>query len=367
MNILILNWRDPTHPLSGGAEYVTYMHAKAWVEKGHAVTWFSSAFDKSKENDKKDGITFVRRGSFMTVFFYAFFYYMIHKKEFDLIVDEVHGIPFFARVYARIPIVVFVHEVAGIIWDVMYPFPISWIGKMLERFYIWVYRAHYYWTDAPSTKRELISLGVSQDRCVAIPCPIGNSTIVKLPIKNTIPTFLFVGRVVRMKGVEDILKAFTILLSALPTATLWIVGDGKKRYIDTLKVMIKQYGLEKHIVWWGKVGEKRKLQLMAKAHILLHASVKEGWGLVVLEAASQGTPTVAYPAGALRDTIVDGQTGVLTASLTPKSLSLSTYALYDDKATYNNMQKKGLLWSASFTWELATSQSLSLLHTAFEA
>lgn len=362
MNILILNWRDPKNPKSGGAEYVTLQHAKGWVNNGERVTWFTSMYSGALNEEVIEGIRVVRQGSSISVFFYAMVYYFFHGKDIDVIVDEVHGIPFFAKFYARIPIIVFVHEVAGIIWDVMYPFPVSWIGKMFERFYLWVYREHYFWTDATSTKRELISFGVSRDRCVAISCPIGNTVIAKLPIKNTVPTFLFVGRVVRMKGVEDILNAFTILHSSLPTATLWMVGDGDSRYIQVLHDKVKEAGLEKHVVWWGKVGEKKKLQLMAKAHVLLHASVKEGWGLVVLEAASQGTPTVAYPSGALRDTIIDRQTGILTVLSTPEDLATQAFTLYNDKITYSKMQKRGLLWSTSFTWNDATKQSLALLH-----
>ena len=367
MNILILNWRDPKNPSSGGAEYVTLQHAKGWVKNGERVTWFTSMYSGALNEEVIEGIRVVRQGSSVSVFFYAMVYYFFHGKDIDVIVDEVHGIPFFAKFYARIPIIVFVHEVASVIWDVMYPFPISWIGKMLERFYIWVYRAHYFWTDAPSTRNELISLGVSRDRCIAIPCPIGNTAIAKLPIKNTVPTFLFVGRVVRMKGVEDVLKAFTILLSSLPTAVLWIVGDGDLRYIKVLQEKVKEMGIEKRVIWWGNVSEKKKLHLMAKSHVLLHASVKEGWGLVVLEAASQGTPTVAYPSGALCDTIVDGQTGILTVLSTPEDLAMRAFTLYNDKITYSKMQKRGLFWSTSFTWNDAANQSLSLLHTAVEA
>lgn len=361
MHILILNWRDPSNPLSGGAEYVTSMHAQSWVKKGHRVTWFSSAFEGSKETDVKKDITYIRRGNSITVFFYAFLYYMSHKKDFDIIVDEVHGIPFFAKLYARIPVIVFVHEVAEDIWGVMYPFPFSWIGSMLEKFYIWVYGDHLFWTDAESTRDELISLGVSKNRCIAIPCPIRNDTIKSLPIKNKQPTFLFVGRIVRMKRVEDVINAFNILLSSLPNAKLWIIGDGEKRYMGELDEMIKQYQIENHIVWWGNVSEKRKLQLMAKAHLLLHASVKEGWGLVVLEAASQATPAVAYPSGGLRDTIKHGQTGILTKRRLPSQLAFYTLKVYNNTMLYRRLQKNGILWSKSFHWHDATTQSLSLL------
>lgn len=367
MNILIFNWRDPKNPKSGGAEYVTLQHAKGWVNNGERVTWFTSMYSGALNEEVIEGVRVIRQGSSISVFFYAMVYYFFHGKDIDVIVDEVHGIPFFAKLYVKAPVVVFVHEVAGIIWDVMYPFPISWIGKMLERFYIWVYRENYFWTDAESTRSELISLGVSKDRCIAIPCPIANSSIKTLPAKNKQPTFLFVGRIVRMKGVEDILNAFTILHSSLSTATLWMVGDGDSRYIQVLHDKVKEVGLERYVFWWGSVSEKKKLQLMAKAHVLLHASVKEGWGLVALEAASQGTPTVAYPSGGLQDTVKNGQTGMLTKRRLPSQLAFYCLSLYENTLMYSRLQKNGILWSTSFTWANAIKQSLSLLHTAVQA
>lgn len=361
MNILLLNWRDPKNPLSGGAEYVTLEHCKAWIRHGHHVTWFSSSFDGSKAYETIEGVSVVRQGSTFWMFLFAWLYYILHRREFDLIIEQVHGVPFFAKLYARTPIIVFIHEVAGVIWDAMYPFPMSWLGKALERLYIRIYRGNCFWTDASSTKRELLTHGVPEKNCVVIPCPIRNTAIRALPRKRATPTFLFVGRIVRMKGIEDIVHAFGIILRSLPSATLWIVGGGELRYIQKLRDMVKCYGFEKHVVWWGKVDEKTKLRLMREAHMLLHASIKEGWGLVALEAASQGTPTVAYPSGGLTDTIIHGKTGVLTEAAHPQKLANEAILLYEDADAYAKLQKNGISWSMSFTWEDATSQSLALL------
>src|SRR3989304_4913798 len=96
MRILILNWRDPKNPKSGGAEIVTLEHAKAWVKKGHKVTWFTSKFAGSKGTEK------------------------------------IHGIPFFTPLYVKKPKIAFIHEVANEIWNYMYSFPINKIGKSIE-------------------------------------------------------------------------------------------------------------------------------------------------------------------------------------------------------------------------------------------
>lgn len=363
MNILLFNWRDPKNSLSGGAEYVTLEHCKAWVNNGHRVTWFSSSYMKASETDVIDGISYVRRGNAITMFFHAWAYYRAHAKEFDVIVEEVHGIPFFAKLYSHKPIIVFIHEIAGVIWDAMYPIPVSWIGKLLERVFFLIYRKNYFWTDAVTTKKELMARGIREDHCVAIPCPMNVKPVTTPPKKAILPTFLFVGRIVRMKGVEDILNAFAQILRSYPTAMLWIVGDGDQAYIKFLHEKAKHNGFETRVKWWGRVDEEGKLRLMKSSHVLLHASIKEGWGLVVLEAASQGTPTIAYPSGGLNDTIIDGKTGILTVVPTPKAMADAAVRLLTETKTYARMQRKGIEWSTSFTWSDATRQSLRLLNS----
>ena len=94
MNILILNWRDVKNPKSGGAEIVTLEHAKYWVKKGHNVTWFTSSFKGAKREEILNGIKIVRYGNFITVYLFAPFYYLFSKTKFDIIIDQIHGLPF---------------------------------------------------------------------------------------------------------------------------------------------------------------------------------------------------------------------------------------------------------------------------------
>lgn len=365
MNILLLNWRDTTHPKSGGAEYVTLKHAASWIKAGHVVTWFTSRYAGSPSADTIDGISIIRRGNVITVFFHAFLYYICHRRRFDLIVDEVHGIPFFSRLYARCPVVVFIHEVAGVLWDVMYPPSISWIGKVFERAYLSLYRGSVFWTDAPSTVDELVSLGIPRRQCIAISCPIDRLSVSGSIRKENFPTFLFVGRIVKMKGVEDILSAFSRITTQIPLACLWIVGEGERRYVKMLKNMANSYHIGERVTWWGKVTEEKKIALMKKSHVLLHASVKEGWGLVVLEAASQGTPAVAYPSGGLRDTVMHNKTGLLTKNKDSAELADLAVSLMENKKLYISLQKGASILSSSYTWKEATEQSVSLLERVY--
>ncbi len=367
MNILLLNWRDPKNPRAGGAEYVTLEHAKAWVKQGHKVTWFASGFSAATQEDVVDGVAIVRRGNSISVFIHALFYYFKNQKNIDVIVDQVHGIPFFSVLYADKPVILFIHEVAGHIWRVMYTWSIWWIGQLLERMYLWMYRNTPVWTDAPSTAEELVRLGIPRRHCVAIPCPIANPVLGVRPKKNTVPTFIFVGRLVRMKRVEDILTALKDIVHVLPKSQLWIVGEGDRAYTSWLVARAKSLGIYRHVTWYGRVSEKKKLALLRSSHVLLHASVKEGWGLVVLEAASQWTPSVVYRIPGLVDTVKDGKTGIVVSSNTPSDLAKQAAALISDTSRYEKMQKEAARFADSLRWADATIQSEALIHKAYDA
>lgn len=366
MNILILNWRDIKNPKSGGAEIVTMEHARAWVSSGHSVTWFTSSFAGSKSHEIIDRVNFVRKGNFITVYLFGPIYYLINKKKFDFIVDEIHGLPFFTPLYTKKPKIAFIHEVADKIWDYMFPFPINKIGKIIEPLYFKIYKDVVFWVPSKSTRDDIIKYGIKKENCINITGAISNKVLANIPNdKESVPTFIFVSRVVKMKGIEDVIESFSYILKELKTAKLWIVGDGDIEYVNSLKKMIVKNLLEDKVKIFGKVSEQKKIELMRKAHILLHASVKEGWGLVVIEAASQGTPSIVYDVSGLRDSVLNNKTGIVIKDNSPKLMADESVSLLKDVERYKIFQKNGLKWARSLTWERATKQSLNLINNVF--
>jgi len=365
MNILILNWRDRSHPKAGGAELVTMEHAKGWVSAGHTVTWLTGWYEGGKKEEDIDGVHIVRRAGSLTIYPYAVAYLLINGKKFDVIIDEAHGFPFFSPLFTRVPVVMFIHEIAGEIWDYMFSFPKNIIGKSLEKWYFRLYRHNFVWTDAPSTVKELVERGIPGDHCVAIPCPIKvRKSDLGTYNKEKVPTYIFVSRIVKMKGIEEVVKAFSFIRKEQPKAQLWIIGDGESSYIEELKDMMKEYGVYQNVIFFGIVSEKKKYEYLSKAHILLHASVKEGWGLVVLEAGMMYTPSVVYNVSGLCDVVQNGKTGIVLSYNSPQELAREAVLLYMDKKRYERYQKNGYTWAASLTWKDAIAQSSALLKKA---
>lgn len=375
MNILILNWRDVSHPKSGGAEHVTMEHAKNWVRGGHTVTWLTSHYDHARHEGTLDGVNFIRRAGSLTIYLYAPLYLLLNAHSFDVIVDEAHGFPFFSPLFTRKPVVMFIHEIAGEIWDYMFSFPKNVIGKLLERWYFRVYRQCLFWTDAPSTAKEISERGIPANQCVAIPCPIIIDKRLKIndqrsknnhSSKEAQPTYLFVSRVVRMKGIEEVIKAFSFIAREQRDSKLWIIGGGEAPYVQELKHMLKEYGVANRVTFFGAVSEEKKYRLMAKAHVFLHASVKEGWGLVVLEAASVGTPAVVYNVNGLKDVVRNGKTGIVVNENSPREMAREAMMLYKNKTLYRTFQENGRTWAKSFHWSDVSKQSITLLQQAIQ-
>lgn len=361
MKILLLNWRDPKNPKAGGAEIVTHLYTKAWIAAGDEVTWLSNTFPGSSKKEIIDGVTIIRKGNALTAFFLFPFYCLFSGTHFDMVIDEVHGLPFLTPMYVKKPIIGFIHEVAGDIWDVMYPFPLSLIGRILEKLFFIPYAHIPFITVSNSTKIDLIGMGIQEENIHVLQNGLSNSVLSSLPAKNKNPTFLFVSRLVRMKGVEDIIRSFYSIQQKIPHSQLIIVGMGDKAYMNQLEMLVSNLGISEKVRFKGYVSQKEKLAIMAKSHILLHASIKEGWGLVVAEAASQGTPSIVYDTGGLRDVVKHNKTGIILKDNSPEEMAKEALLLIENVKKYAIFQKQCLEMAKSLQWKTSIDKSLTLL------
>mgnify|MGYP001575152852 CR=1 FL=1 len=368
LRILIFNWRDIKNPLSGGAEVLTHEMAKRWVRKGHRVTYFSAVFAGCQREETIDGVRVIRRGapdilSFsIPVHFWAFwFYWTKFRGKFDVVIDEIHGIPFFTPFFVKEKKIVLICEVAKEIWGQMFSFPWNLIGRLVEKFYFRIYKRILFLTISPSTKKDLIKAGIPAKSITILPMGVTLNLPKNLPSKEKNPTFIFVGRLCKMKAVDEAIRAFALIIKNFPRAEFWIVGDGEREYVDYLKKLVSQKELRKNVKFFGFVDEGKKFILLAKAHILLHPSKREGWGLVVHEANSAGTPTVAYNSPGLRDVVKDGKNGILCEENTPQDMSEKLISLLENKSLYQKLQKGGLEEVKKHDWNKTAKVAIEVL------
>ncbi len=122
--------------------------------------------------------------------------------------------------------------------------------------------------------------------------------------------FLSLGRLVRGKGVEVIVKAFDI--TGLP---LKVAGTGPE-----LKNLQKVYGRNKSVEFLGMVKDENLSELYGGAKALILASEDEDFGITAVEAFACGTPVIAINSGGYLETVIEGKTGVFFDGATPESL-----------------------------------------------
>lgn len=367
LNILILSWRGPGHPNAGGAEISTHEHAKGWIRAGYDVTLFTSAFIGCKEQEVVDGVNVIRRGrQIFGVQWEALKWYIFgsHTK-FDLVIDQFHGIPFFTPLYVKAKKLAFIHEVTKEVWKLNpWPWPFNLIsaaiGLLFEPFiFKLLYRKIPFMTVSKSTKYDLIEWGIPRNNVTVIHNGFKSPNYPKSK-KELKKTVIYLGALSKDKGIEDALIAFKNLFEESRDIQFWVVGKGEEYQLERLKKQVKQLGIEKDIKFFGFVSEKEKYNLLSRAHILINPSIREGWGFVVIEAASVGVPTVAYNVAGLRDSVVDGKTGLL-CDTKPEILASKIQYLLNNKELYQSLSTNCLQWSRKFSWERSVNMSQKLL------
>ena len=105
----------------------------------------------------------------------------------------------------------------------------------------------------------------------------------------------YIGRIENHKGVEDVIRVVKVLRNKYSlNLRVILVGKGKNRYVAKIRKMINKSGLSENVLLKGYVSDEQKYELLKKSKIFLFLSYEEGWALSVMEAASIGTPIVAY-------------------------------------------------------------------------
>lgn len=369
MNILIFSWRGPGHPNAGGAELSTHEHAKAWVKAGHSVTLFTSDFTGGKHHEVMDGVEIIREGSdIFGVQMKAFFWYLFGKhSKFDLVIDQFHGIPFFTPIYVKAKKLGFIHEVAKEVWWLnTWPKPINLVpgllGTLFESSIFKLFYHHMsFMTVSESTRNDLVEWEIPPSNITVV--HNGVNIIFTKSKKEKIKTVIYLGALAKDKGIEDAIRTFAEISKSNTEFKFWVVGWGSPDYLSKLKKHSKDLGIESKIKFWGFVNNKKKFELLARAHILVNPSVREGWGLVNIESCAMGTPVVGYNVAGTRDSVIDGKTGLLTTFGDYQSLAKKIVYLINNKILYENMRKRAIAWAKKFTWKKSTKESLDLIES----
>lgn len=364
LKILIYNWRDTKHVWAGGAE--TYIHelSKRWVKNGHSLTLFCGWDGKSRRNEIVDGVKVIRRGGFYSVYPLAIIYHFLKLRgKYDIVIDCENGIPFFTPLFVGTPSILVIHHVHQKVFREYLRFPFSKIAIFLEsKLMPFVYKNFPVVTTSQSSKSDIVERGWSDERAIEVVTPGVEWSIFGKYAKKINPSFIYLGRLKPYKNIDVAIEAFAEVQSKFPDSTLTIAGSGES--LDNLKKLAKKLGVENSVIFTGRVTDEMRTKLLSENWLAIQPSSIEGWGITVIEANACGTPVIASDVNGLRDSVIDGKTGILTTVNDSHAFAQTMELLIRDERLRKSLSENAYAWSKNFSWDIASKKFEGVLEKA---
>jgi glycosyltransferase involved in cell wall biosynthesis len=366
VRIVVVNWRDREHPEAGGAEVHLHEIFGRLAARGHEVHLLSSGWRGASPDATLDGIQ-VRRVSGQ----YGFaatarraFARLARSLRPDVVVEDVNKLPLFLPLLWRGPFVLLVPHLFGTTAFREVSWPMALAVWAAERPMPRLYRHVPVHAISRSTRDDLVARGFDPDaiRVIYPGVDATHYTPDARVARAARPGFLYVGRLKRYKAVDTAIAALAAVRRAdCPDAELWIAGDGSDR--GRLERVAVEQGAE-GVSFLGRVSEDAKLELYRRAWAVVFPSPKEGWGITNLEAAACGTPAVASDSPGLRESVRDGESGVLVPHGDVGALARAMAALAGDRSLRDRLSRGARTFAESLSWERAARETEAHLETA---
>lgn len=356
LRILVLNERDPEHPRAGGAEIHVERIFSRLAARGHDVTWLSTGFVGAERETVISGLRVRRRGPLAV--HYATLPLRVRRAvargEVDVVVECLNKIPFYAPLYAGVPVLALCHHLFG---DVAFD-QVSWpIATGVVAAEAGIPRAYHrvpFLAISESTAADLAARGVPR-RHISVSAPGIDAAGHPVDPRASRPARVtYVGRLERYKRIDVMLLAGARLVAEFPDLELLVIGQGAER--APLEALARRLGLEDRVRFAGFVDDRERDALLAASRVCVFPSEKEGWGLTVIEANALGTPVVARDAPGLRDSVRHAETGLLVRARDEDGIDAWVEAigayLKEDEETLAT-RERCLAWARRFDWDRA--------------
>lgn len=313
MSVLVTNWLDRENPQAGGAEihvFELFSRLAAW---GHRIRMVSSGWQGAAARAVVQGVEVTRvstRNGF-AVAGRGTVRRALEAERTDVVVEDINKIPLFLTTLTDLPFCAIVPHLFGDTAFQEASWPVAAAVWLAERPLPRIYRRAGFHAISESTRDDLVARGVRAD-CIRVihPGVDPDRFTPDSSVRRAVPpSFLYVGRLKRYKGVDLAIRALARAREQRPDLRLDIAGNGETRL--ELETLAGELGVADAVTFHGFVTEEQKLRLLRSTCANVFPSPKEGWGITVIEAAACGTPSLASDSPGLRDSVRDGRTGYL--------------------------------------------------------
>jgi glycosyltransferase involved in cell wall biosynthesis len=369
VRILLVNWNDRENPHAGGAEihlHELFGRIAGW---GHEVHLIASGWPGCAPQAMVDGMHVTRIGGRHSFAMLArgAVRRALGETSSDVVVEDINKIPLFLPTLTRLPFVAIVPHLFGTAAFAEASAPMAAVVWAAERPIPRVYRNAAFHAISESTRDDLVRRGVPSERVVVIHPGVDSNWY--RPEATTPhaerPTFLYLGRLKRYKGVEIALRAVAAARTARPDITLDVCGQGDDR--PRLERLAVELRVSDAVRFLGYVSEEEKRRLLRRAWAVVFPSPKEGWGITNVEAAACGTPALASDSPGLRESVQDGVTGYLVPHGDVPALAERLLGLAADPSLVERLGRAGRGFAEGLSWDAAARATLAHIeHTVAE-
>jgi glycosyltransferase involved in cell wall biosynthesis len=354
----VLAWRDLDDSDAGGSEVHADEFMRRWAAAGLEVTHRTSAAVGFPAQSVRNGYRVIRRGSRYFVFPRVIAAELVRRMgRYDAVVEVWNGVPWLTPLWCRRPRLTFLHHVHGPMWDQMLPKPLAGVGRRMEsRWAPPLYRRELTLTPSEATRDELLELGFNAERVRAIPNGVDLERFTPGGTRAAQPTVIAVGRLAPVKRQDQLVAAAVVAKQRVPDLQLQIVGDGP--LLPALNRQIAAAGAGAWIELVGRLTHDELVDRYRHAWLVASASLAEGWGLTLTEAAACGTPSVATDIRGHRSSVVHGGTGDLVAVGQLGDAMADLLLDHDRRRRYGDA---ALARVRTFTWDRVATDMLQAL------
>jgi glycosyltransferase involved in cell wall biosynthesis len=355
VKILVVNWNDRDNPQAGGAEIHLHELFGRLAAAGDHVDLIASGWPGAAPRVQLDGIHVERIGGrhSFTLRARGAVRRALRRHDYDVVVEDINKLPLFLPLLTSLPFVAIVPHLFGTTAFVEASWPLAATVWAAERPIPLVYRRAAFHAISESTRDDLVQRGVPRERIVVIHPGVDAKHYSPDPAtaRADRPTFLYVGRLKRYKGVEFALRALAAVRALQAEVSLDICGQGDDR--PRLEALAAELGLGDTVRFRGFVSEDEKRRLLRQAWAVVFPSPKEGWGITNVEAAACGTPALASDSPGLRESVRHDVTGYLVPHGDWRALADRMLALAGDRALVERLGKAARTFAEGLSWDAA--------------
>lgn len=359
----VVSYRDIRHPEFGGAEVILYEIFRRLAARGHRVSFVTGHWPGAPREETIDGLRIHRVGSQ-----YDFnlrgpllLRRIMARERVDLVVEDINKIPFFTPCWQReAPVLAVVPHLFGTTVFQQAPVPLALYVYAYERFIPLVYRGCRFSVLSQTTLEDLAGRGLPREQLRVIRAGIDHDYY-RPPARGSEtpgPVITYLGRIKKYKRIDLPMRALPAILERVPQAEYWIVGEGD--YRGELEALAESLGVGSRVRFLGFQAGTEKLETLYRTRVLVYTSPKEGWGLSVIEGNALGIPCVASRSPGLRESVRDGETGLLVPHGEVAPLAEALARLLTDDALWRRMGEAGQTWAGEYRWERSAQETLAL-------